>query len=100
MHILAEVCDTVVLKLGHRGSLVHHGGQLYPVGVYKVDAIDTTGAGDAYAAGFLYGKVKGWSVERSAALGARIAAHAVAQVGAVVRNRDLLATAISEVAAG
>lgn len=98
--MLAEVCETVVLKLGHRGSLVHQGGRLYEVGVHKVDAIDTTGAGDAYAAGFLYGRVKGWPVERSAALGARIAAHAVAQVGAVVRNRDLLAAAISEVAAG
>jgi sugar/nucleoside kinase (ribokinase family) len=100
VHLLAEVCDTVVLKLGARGSLVHHGGELYPVGVHKVDAVDTTGAGDAYAAGFLYGMVRGWPVDRSAALGARIAGHAVAQIGAVVRDRDLLARAIADVKAG
>ncbi len=92
--LLGEVCRTVVVKLGGQGSAVRHDGETFRVGVHKVDAKDTTGAGDAYAAGFLYGYVNGWDAHRSADLGSRVAAHTVGQVGAVVRNRALLAAAV------
>jgi sugar/nucleoside kinase (ribokinase family) len=92
---VAEVCDTVVLKLGSRGSVVVHKGQRVEVGVHPVQAVDTTGAGDAYAAGFLYGYIQGWDARRSADLGARIASMTVGQVGAVVRDRDRMLAAIA-----
>jgi len=95
IHEIGEVCYTVVLKLGGRGSLVKHGPDLFPIGIYPTTAVDTTGAGDAYAAGFLYGRVSGWSPERSGELGARVASLTVAQVGAVVRDPDLLRAAIA-----
>ncbi len=97
IHAIGEICDTVVLKLGGRGSLVKHGDDLFPIGIHPVSAIDTTGAGDAYAAGFLYGFAHGWGPEQSGQLGSRIASLTVGQLGAVVRDRARLAAAIAEV---
>jgi hypothetical protein len=92
---VAEVCDTVVLKLGSRGSVVSHMGERVDAGVHPVQAVDTTGAGDAYAAGFLYGYIQGWDARRAADLGARIASMTVGQLGAVVRDRDRMQAAIA-----
>jgi sugar/nucleoside kinase (ribokinase family) len=64
-----EGVPTVVVKLGSRGVLVN--GEIY--GAETVAALDTTGAGDAFAAGFLLG---------GAELGLAAAARAVAQRGA------------------
>jgi sugar/nucleoside kinase (ribokinase family) len=87
--------ETVVVKLGSKGSLVRHQGETVHVGIHKVAAIDTTGAGDAYAGGFLYALTQGWSPKRCGAVGAAVAALTVAQIGAVVRDRDKLAAALS-----
>lgn len=95
---LGAICDTVVVKLGKRGSLVRHRGETFRAGVHVVNAVDTTGAGDSYAAGFLYGYTHGWSPTRSADLAARVASLTVAQVGAVVRNRDAMQEALSAAA--
>ncbi len=92
---LAAVVDTAVVKLGSKGSMVSHKGQIYRAGIHKVTAQDTTGAGDAYAAGFLQGLIRGWDPGRAADLGSRVAALTVAQVGAVVRDRARLAEAIT-----
>lgn len=94
---LGGIVRTVVVKLGSRGSLVKHEGVLYPALAYPTKAIDTTGAGDAYAAGYLYGHLHGWSPQRSAELAARVAALTVSQMGAVVRDADKLRGAIAQV---
>ncbi len=94
IHEVAQAVETTVVKLGRRGSLVKHRGELTPVGIHSVHAVDTTGAGDAYAAGFLYGAVNDWSAARCGRLGARVAALTVSQLGAVVRSREVLAQAI------
>lgn len=59
LQILAENVDIAVLKVGARGSLVAHEGQVLSAGA-KGDgrAVDTTGAGDLWASGFLYGLAK------------------------------------------
>lgn len=93
---IGEKVRTVVLKLGARGSLVRHEGRLYPALAWPTRAVDTTGAGDAYAAGYLYGHLQGWDPSRSASLAARVAALAVSQVGAVYKDRAALAIAIAE----
>lgn len=87
---------TVVVKLGSRGSIVVHDGQRYEIGIRKVHAIDTTGAGDAYAGGFLYGMVHGWTPAASGALGASVAAATVAQIGATVKDREALGALVGE----
>jgi sugar/nucleoside kinase (ribokinase family) len=104
-HAAAIVADetnvrTVVVKLGGRGSIVHHNGVNYPIAIQPVHAIDTTGAGDSYAGGFLYGWLKGWSAERCGRLGSAVAAATVSQMGAVVKDNTLLRALRDEVAAG
>ena len=91
--------QTVVVKLGSRGSIVYHDGQAHKVDIFRVDAKDTTGAGDAYAGGFLYGLVSDWPLHACGELGSRVAALAVAQVGAVVKDRNLLQRAATDVRA-
>lgn len=61
--------------------------------VHKV--VDTTGAGDLYAAGFLYGYTQGWSLRGCAELGGRCAGQIIAQLGARSQKRltELLAAA-------
>ena len=92
--------DTVVVKLGARGSLVLEDGRLHKVGIRPVKALDTTGAGDAYAGGYLYGVVQGWTPADCARLAASVAALTVAQVGAVVKDRAALAELVREVREG
>ncbi len=88
---------TVVVKLGSRGSIVLHEGMRYEIGIDPVHAIDTTGAGDAYAGGFLYGLLQGWSPDAAGRLGAAVAAATVSQIGAVVKDSDRLAAILARV---
>lgn len=91
---------TVAVKLGAKGSLVVHEGVLHRIDAVRVQAIDTTGAGDAYAGGFLYALAHGWPVERAGRLASAVAALAVSQVGAVVKDTDALSSAVRGVAHG
>jgi hypothetical protein len=88
---------TTVVKLGGKGSMVLHDEELVRVPIFKVDAVDTTGAGDAYAGGYLYGLSRGWSPAHCGALATRVAALTVAQIGAVVKDREALDAALAEV---
>ena len=49
------LAPTVVMKVGARGSLVLHDGEIAAAAPHPAERMDTTGAGDAYAGGFLYG---------------------------------------------
>ena len=91
---LAEWCRVAVVKLGAAGSLVRTRGETWKIPVFKVPVADTTGAGDAYAGGFLYGWLQGWSPDRCGELGSRVAALTVSQVGAVCRDRSAIAAAL------
>ena len=79
---LANICETAIVKDGSRGSLVRNGGKTWEIPVYKVDTVDTTGAGDIYAAGFLYGLCTGRSLEESGNIASKLAAGIVGQIGA------------------
>ena len=80
---LRQLCSTVVVTRGAEGSVVVTGESVVKVPVAPVDAVvDTTGAGDLYAAGFLYGFVRGMSPERCGELGSLAAAEVISHVGA------------------
>ena len=79
---LAGICDIAVIKNGSAGSKVMSGGNSFDIPVYKVDAVDTTGAGDMYAAGFIYGLCSGKSLEQSGNIASRLASGIVSQLGA------------------
>lgn len=86
----------VVVKLGSRGSLVWQGGELARIPVVEVVAKDTTGAGDSYAGGYLFGHTRGWGPEVAGRIGSAVAGLTVSQVGAVVQDRERLATVVRE----
>src|SRR5262249_37393966 len=67
---LARRCATVAVTRGAQGSVVAAGGKVISVPAAPVpQVVDTTGAGDSYAAGFLFGFIRGVGAERSARLG-------------------------------
>ncbi|MDQ6951477.1 MAG: adenosine kinase [Mariprofundales bacterium] len=72
----------VALTLGASGSLIADQGDLIEIPGVEAKAIDTTGAGDMYAAGVLYGITHQRSWAEAGALGSRAAARIVAQFGA------------------
>lgn len=77
-----EHCDTAVVKVGHRGAYIKHGGEVDHVGVMKTDCLlDTTGAGDMYAAGFLSGMCKGLSMAQCGTIGAIVAGKVIQIMG-------------------
>jgi sugar/nucleoside kinase (ribokinase family) len=76
----------VVLKLGADGCFVHGVGRIEPV---RVETVDGTGAGDAFAAGLLYGRLAGWPLERAARFANAAGALATTAVGAVEGVREL-----------
>ncbi len=84
---LSEKAALAVLKIGPRGSLVAFEGQvtrIEPMGTGT--AVDTTGAGDLWAAGFLYGIVNGFSLEKSGQLGSACGYEVCQVVGAGISD--------------
>ncbi len=84
---IAEDCSIAVVKIGVRGSMIKHDGRTVKVNAIKASAVDTTGAGDMYAAGFLYALSKGLSVEEGARIGSLAASFVVSQIGARLMER-------------
>lgn len=85
---LAEHCDIAVVTLDEKGSLILANGKLHEIPVYPVTAVDTTGAGDMYAAGLLYGLTHGLSLDKTGRLASYYAAQVVAQLGPRLGNID------------
>lgn len=75
-------CQVTALTRSAEGSLVLSGDQSVPIPPYRLgDLVDTTGAGDLYAAGFLYGWTRGENLERCGRLGSLCAGKVVTQLG-------------------
>lgn len=81
-HKIHKHCENVALTLGKRGSIIMHKGETLPVEGVETDAIDTTGAGDMYAAGVLYGITNGLAWQKAGHLGSHAAGLVVSQLGA------------------
>jgi ribokinase len=80
--LLAYGVKIVAVKLGEKGCYVTDGKQQLMVEPFKVEAVDTTGAGDAYCAGFLYGLLQGKGLAECGRLGNFVASRSVMQMGA------------------
>ncbi|MEH6663544.1 MAG: adenosine kinase [Brevundimonas sp.] len=79
---LAGMVETAAVTRGAAGSVVLKGDQRVAVAAFPVDrVVDTTGAGDQYAAGFLLGLARGLSLEDSGKLGSLAAAEVIAHWG-------------------
>jgi len=82
----------VVIKLGDRGCYLRSGGQEWRIPAFRVQCVDATGAGDAFAAGFLAATLNGSTPQQAARLGNAVGALAVTKVGATAGVLDMPAT--------
>jgi sugar/nucleoside kinase (ribokinase family) len=79
---IAKRCKIAVVKCGEKGSYIQHESRQYRIDPISIEAIDTTGAGDLYAAGFMYGLMSGHSVEISGKMGSCVGGKVVEVIGA------------------
>jgi ribokinase len=74
--------EIVAIKLGKRGCYVSDGKESHLIKSYKIEAVDTTGAGDAFCAGFIYGLINGKDLYKCGKLGNFVASRCVSKMGA------------------
>lgn len=79
---IASLCSIAVVKVGERGSYIRKGTESIQMPAIAVpQVVDTTGAGDLYAAGFLHGLIQGFSLEKCGKIATLLAAHVIQTMG-------------------
>jgi sugar/nucleoside kinase (ribokinase family) len=82
---LASYGGIAAVKIGRDGAWVAQGRELHRIAPVKVErVVDTTGAGDAWAGGFLYGYLRGLPVATAGAIGSLLGAECVQHLGATI----------------
>ena len=98
---LSKRCQIAIVKVGKDGSMVQQGDEYHYIPAWPAATIDATGAGDTYAAGFLYAHSLGMPLKVCGEVGSIIAAKVVEVIGtkidiprwrdAKIEIRDLIA---------
>jgi sugar/nucleoside kinase (ribokinase family) len=79
---IAQDCKMAAVTMSEHGSIILAGGERYVIEAFKVDkVVDTTGAGDLYAAGFLFGYTNGFELADCGRLGSLAAGLVIQQIG-------------------
>jgi sugar/nucleoside kinase (ribokinase family) len=92
--LLSKGVREVVIKLGPRGCVIYKKNEEIMCPAFTVDAVDTTGAGDCFVAGFLAARSRGYSLARAGLFANAVGALTVQCIGAVegvVSQEDVLA---------
>ncbi len=76
------MCEIAVVTRSEKGAVVVSGNETHKIEAQKVNVVDTTGAGDAFAAGFLYGYTQGKPLDVCGKLGVALASEAISHYGA------------------
>jgi ribokinase len=90
--LLEKGVKMVAVKLGSKGCYVTDGKESHLIESFKVKVVDTTGAGDAFCAGFLYGLAKDKNLHDCGRIGNFVASRCIMEMGAragLPRSRDL-----------
>ena len=82
LHFIAERCEIAVVKVGPKGAFVQRGNEIVTIPPMQAEVVDTTGAGDMWAAGFLAGLVKGKDLKTCGMMGAIVAKNIIEVIGA------------------
>jgi sugar/nucleoside kinase (ribokinase family) len=82
LDILSRTCEVAVIKVGSEGSWIKRGDEIVKVDAASVNLKDTTGAGDLYASGFLYGYSGNEDLDICGLYGSVLAGHVIEIVGA------------------
>ena len=79
---LSSLCELVVVTLGSNGSLIINNNDIEVIKSFnKGKIIDTTGAGDIYAGGFIHGLINNYSLKKCGEIGSICAGHIITQLG-------------------
>jgi sugar/nucleoside kinase (ribokinase family) len=81
IEILAGSVDHIVLTLGKDGSRIYQNGSVFDIAPFPAKPIDTTGAGDSFAAGYLFGITRNYTNRQAGLLASFCAAKIVSQLG-------------------
>jgi sugar/nucleoside kinase (ribokinase family) len=81
---IAEMCEIAVVKLGAQGSLIQAGDRVIRIEAIPAKSVDTTGAGDIYASGFLYALSENLDLEVAGKIGSLLAGRVVEVIGAKI----------------
>lgn len=82
LQYISQMCELAVVKIGTRGALIKRGEELVHVGIMAAaKRVDTTGAGDFYAAGFMAGLCEGLTLRQCGTMGAIAAGKVIEIVG-------------------
>lgn len=82
LNVIAEHCEIAIVKVGKDGSFIKSGDTIVQVEPRLANCIDTTGAGDLYASGFLFGLANNYSLEVCGKIGSLISGNVVEVLGA------------------
>ena len=77
----AKLCEIAVVKIGKNGSLIKKGTEVFKVDSIEANPVDTTGAGDLYAAGFIYGLINNYSLDKCGRIGSILAGKTIEVIG-------------------
>jgi sugar/nucleoside kinase (ribokinase family) len=91
LDVLGEIVDYAIVKIGDKGSYikVSHSGNTFKIKPYKITPKDTTGAGDMYAAGILYGILNNLEMEKAGEIASYSSAKIVENIGARLEKLDI-----------
>lgn len=84
---ISNICDIAVVKVGKRGSLIKSGKEECEVMPISANCIDTTGAGDLYASGFLYGLTQGYALDKCGKIGSLTAGKVIEFAGSKIDDQ-------------
>lgn len=82
LYKISDFCDIAVVKVGKEGSWIKRGEEVIKIETIEAQCRDTTGAGDLYAAGFLYGLASGFNLAKCGIIGSVLAGKVIEIIGA------------------
>ena len=88
LDFMSKYCALSILKKGAEGSSVATNGQVINISIDKVKSIDTTGAGDLYASGFLFGLANSLPIEKCGQIGSLTAASVIQVIGTKISEKQ------------
>jgi len=81
---MAKMAKIAIVKIGKKGSIICTKDEIIKISAVGAKAIDTTGAGDLWASGFLYGYLNDWPLEKCGELASAIASEVIQVMGPVI----------------
>jgi sugar/nucleoside kinase (ribokinase family) len=81
IHLIGDLCEYAIVKIGKKGSMIKYKDEVTVVDSIVAKSIDTTGAGDLYASGFLLGLIKRFPMKKCGQLGSILAGKTIEVIG-------------------